>query len=534
MSKKPKQPVIIETENPVKVANQKQEFTPYQIEELLKCASDPFYFIENYVYIVSESGNKKFLLYDFQKEIINNFINHRANITLVSRQLGKSTCSMAYILWLAIFNSTQTILILSNVQEGAIEILDRIKYSYELLPNWLKPGVEYYNKKSVGFDNKSRILARATTKNSARGLSLSLVYCDEFAVIDPKIQREFFAAVWPTLSSSKGKCIITSTPSSDEDTFAKIWFDATNTFDEYGNELPNGVGRNQFKATKFIWSDHPGRNEAWEKAERAVLNDDTKFEREHACVFLTSEDTLIDAQCLAKLKGKDPEFVMGRVRWYSRPLPNKTYLVALDPSMGVGRDPAAIQVFQLPEMIQVAEWQHNKTGIEHQVKLLREILKYIQENQDINGSNRDGEIYWSLENNLDSANVIIREIGEDNFPGTYISDKKNGRTSIDRRGFNMTNSAKLKACAKLKSLIEKNRLHITSRPLVSQLKNFVSKGASFAAKGTEHDDLVMATIIIICLFERVMNYDDFIREEFSESVDDSDEERQTPLWGVFN
>jgi hypothetical protein len=88
-----------------------------------------------------------------------------------------TTCAAIYILWRAIFQDDQTILIAGNKNDTAIEVMDRIKFIYEYLPLWLKPGVTTYNKKNVVFENNSEIITRATTKDTGRGLSISLLYC---------------------------------------------------------------------------------------------------------------------------------------------------------------------------------------------------------------------------------------------------------------------------------------------------------------------------------------------------------------------
>ena len=49
----------------------------------------------------------------------------------------------------------------------------------------------------------------------------------------------------------------------------------------------------------------------------------------------------------------------------------ESYVVALDPSMGTGGDNAAIQVFELPSYEQVAEWQHNTSPVQVQVRPAR-------------------------------------------------------------------------------------------------------------------------------------------------------------------
>lgn len=520
----------VKDSDPIKKPNQVMSYTPEQIEELKKCSEDVFYFIQNYVYIVDPvKGNVLFNLYDYQKELIENFSGHRNNIALISRQMGKTTCAVAYLLWEAMFKSEQTILVVSNVFSAAGEIMERIRYSYELLPGFLKPGVSTYNKSSITFDNKSRVLARATTKNSGRGLSLSILYCDELSAVDITKQRDFWSAIRPTLSTG-GKCIITSTPGNDEDVFANIWQGAESTYDDYGLELPDGVGRNGFKATKFTWEAHPNRNAQWEKEERGAMADDAMFEREHLCNFISADETLINPMTLAVLKGREPEFLTGTTKWYAKPQANRSYLLALDPSMGTGGDFAAIQVFQLPEMLQIAEWQHNKTQVPEQVRTLRNIIKYIQEHQQHSGYHRDGDIYWTIENNSigEAVNIVIREIGEENIGGQFMSQPKSAGGSIRRKGYAMSNKLKIEACSRLKTLIEKNKIHINSRALVTQLKNFVARGASYAAKGSEHDDLVMACLLIVKLLERVMSFEDILREEFQESVDES--EVRLPLW----
>jgi len=517
--------------SPVKKARMQISYTPEQLLELKKCSEDVFYFIENYCYIVDPvKGNVIFKPFDYQREIINNFIGNRNNVVMAGRQLGKTTCSAAYLLWEAIFKSEQTILVVSNVFSAAIEIMERIRYTYELLPDWLKPGVDGYNKGSIAFDNKSRIISRATTKNSGRGLSLSILYADELSAVDIKKQREFWGAIRPTLSTG-GKCIITSTPGNDEDIFAQIWRGANNTYDEFGMPTKNGVGQNGFKATKFTWSAHPDRDAAWEKGERASMSDDALFEREHNCNFVSADETLINPMLLASLKGKDHAFVTGKIRWYSKPMPNRSYLIGLDPSMGTGRDFAAIQVFQLPELIQIAEWQHNKTDIPNQVKILREITKYIEECQNENKLHREGDIYWTVENNSigEAANIVIKEIGEDNFAGTYLSQPQKGAIKR-RKGYTMTNKMKLETCARFKSLLEREKMHICSKALISQLKVFIAKGASYGGKGNEHDDLVMSTLLVVKMLERVMSFEDLIRETFQETVGGEEDIKQ-PMWG---
>ena len=267
----------------IKKPNLQMTYTQFQLDEMKKCSEDIFYFIANYVYVVHPTkGHVIFDLYEYQKVIIQNLITYKDNALFISRQMGKSQCTITYMLWLLIFHGHQTALVVSNIQNAAIENIDRFKYSYEFLPNWLKPGVEIWNRGSVYFDNKSKIIARATTKNSGRGLSPSVVFSDELSFVDIQKQKDFWSALSPTLSTG-GKCIVASTPNNDEDLFAQICRSAEDIYDEYGNEKVSGLGKNGFKFTKFTWEANPERDEEWEKIQRSKDGDEF-FEREHCCI----------------------------------------------------------------------------------------------------------------------------------------------------------------------------------------------------------------------------------------------------------
>jgi hypothetical protein len=344
-------------------------------------------------------------------------------------------------------------------------------------------------------------------------MSISLLYCDEFAFVRPTIASEFWTSITPTLATG-GKCIITSTPNSDEDQFAQIWRGANKCFDEQGNETP--VGINGFKAYRSQWQEHPDRDEAWAAQMRAQLGEE-RFRREMECEFIIFDETLINPLHLTEMAGIDPIEKQGQIRWYKRPEKDHTYVVALDPSLGTGSDPAAIQVFEMPGLKQVAEWSHNKTIVQRQCVILKEICQYLVE---VAGTNN---VYYSVENNTlgEAALVAINEIGEENIPGTFLSEPRKGGAGIRyRKGFTTTNKSKLSACAKFKSLIETRRLHVASKALVSELKTFVAHGASYAAKPGETDDLVMSLILIVRMAQMLQSFDSQLDLTMKDSLED--------------
>lgn len=155
-----------------------ETFSTVQAAELIKCKKDPVYFAETYVRVQHPTkGAIPFNLYDYQRDMINMYHENRWSVSLTGRQQGKTAVAAAYLLWFAMFNDDKTILITANLMAQALEIMERIRFAYEELPLWIKAGVTTYNKGSLGFDNGSRIIARATTPNAGRGLSISLLYC---------------------------------------------------------------------------------------------------------------------------------------------------------------------------------------------------------------------------------------------------------------------------------------------------------------------------------------------------------------------
>jgi hypothetical protein len=500
----------------VKRPYQSETFTEEQLLEFARCAdpiTGPEYFMSHYFYIQHPTkGRMLYQPFEYQKRLIETYHNYRYSISLMPRQTGKSTSAAGYLLWYAMFVPDATILIAAHKYTGSQEIMSRIRYAYELCPDFIRAGVTTYNKGNIDFENGSRINSATTTENTGRGMSISLLYCDEFAFVRSTIGREFWTSISPTLATG-GKCIITSTPNSDEDQFATLWKGANKCVDDFGNATALGV--NGFKSFRSYWREHPDRDDTWAMEQRAQLGDE-RFRREMDCEFIIWDETLINPGHLVEMQGIDPIEQQGQIRWYKKPNPAFTYLVALDPSLGTGGDPAAIQIFELPSFNQVGEWQHNRTPVQRQIVILSEITKYLAETVPVNN------IYYSMENNSigEAALVTVASMGEENIKGTFLNEPRKTGHGGYRKGFNTTNKSKLSACAKLKNLIETKRLTVCSKNLISELKTFVANGSSFAAKPGETDDLVMSLVLIIRMAMLLQTYDASLDNSMRDSLDD--------------
>lgn len=488
---------MAKSKNPfLKRANEVHDYTPEQVMELRKCFEDPEYFIHNYCQIQhATDGTIPFHLRPYQRNIVRTFADNRLSIALAPRQIGKSWIAGAFLLWFAMFKPEMTILILSNKNDNAMEMIHRVRFIYERLPHWLKPGLpeDGWNKHSVGFDNGSRIISQATTELSGRGMSVSLLFLDEFAFVRDNVAEEFWNSVSPTLATG-GRCIICSTPNGDTNRFAQLW---------RGSNIPMDVGSsegiNGFVPIEIKWNEPPGRDEKFKKQEIAKIGE-TKWLQEYECRFISDLPTLFDpivTENLTSLTDRiKPIGINSEVTFYKNPSPSTVYLVGMDAATGTGSDFTTIEVFEFPTMDQVAEFRSNTTSSVNAYHILKKVLKIFE---------RQGStVYFSVENNGVGEAIIALYEADENPPDTAEFVSEAGQ---NRRGMTTTGKSKMKACLAFKEMVERNSININSRLLVAEMKQFVRKGASYQANVGSSDDLIMASVIAIRLLEEIASFD---------------------------
>ena len=580
----------------IKPSGYEQEITPEQMTELIICEEDPIYFIRKFVFIQHPTrGRVKFDLWDFQEDLLRVYNDNERVIAMLSRQCGKTATAAAFILWWSIFKEDQDVLVLSKDLDGAKEVMERFWYAYEELPWWIKPGVRTNQVHTKKFDNKSRVRCLATTATSGRGKSPSLLYLDEFAFVRPGIAQEFWTAVYPSLSQG-GRCIMTSTPNTDEDKFANIWFSANLSplsapwedklaKTRLGKKQPEEeqyetlfedpeIARQMgfasmeeeddlkddrelgFCAYHAHWTSVPGRDEKWKRKTMAEGITLDEWLREYECSFVSGDSTLISPMVLAAMRKfvKPPRFVdRWRTKWYEEIKPNTAYAVVLDPSEGLDLDDACIQVWEIPKLIQVAEWSWNQVDQIEQTKMLRRILKRIYLTQQ-NDPEHDGsvDIYYSVERNGLGVGILnaieLMESSDVAFPGWLIDSTQTtinvrgqggGNETPNRwRGLITSVSTKKRYCIEFKNLIERGLFEPRSGELISQLKTFVKKGQSWAAKEGCKDDIVMSCVLMAHLVEEVRYHepdlDDYVDVNLSGyHEDDPNNPENMPMLPVF-
>ena len=219
-------------------------------QNYLKCAKDPSYFINEFCVIQHpQRGKIKFKLYPYQYDVLDEYAENDYNVILKSRQLGISTLTAAYSLWMMLFNADKNILCIATAKDTAKNLVTKVRVMYDGLPQWLKTAIVENNKLSLVFKNGSQIKAIASNESAGRSEALSLLILDEAAFID-KIDT-IWTAAQQTLATG-GKCIAISTPNGVGNWFHKTWMDATD-------------GLNKFNTVKLHWSQHPERDEEWRR-----------------------------------------------------------------------------------------------------------------------------------------------------------------------------------------------------------------------------------------------------------------------------
>lgn len=498
----------------LKKAFSEDEYTPRMIAELMRCKTDPIYFMKNYIKIQHPTrGTIPFDLFEYQERFVQHMHENRFCITLQPRQCGKTLTVAMYLLWYATFTDDATVLIASKNQSHSLEIAARVRFAYEELPNWIKAGLKYYNRHNIEFDNGSRIVSEATTEKTGRGLSISKLYLDELAFINPRIQELMWASLAPTLSTG-GSAIISSTPNGDTELYAQLWRRAM-------SGTQDAAGTN-FVPFQVHWREHPERgDEYWETMVNMLGL--LKTRQEVGTEFLSSDAMLISSMKLQQITGKPPVYEdMGFKFWVPQDQlggQGKTYLVSLDPATGNAKDFSVIEVFEFPSLNQVAEWRSNDINIPLLYAKIKWLLSFLCEPK---GRGR-AEVLWTFERN---------GIGEA-MCALYVSDEKQPEfaelycDAPGKYGVYTTGKTKIVSCLQLKSLIEKvtNGMKINSETLIFELKNFIAKGGSYEAKSGSTDDCVMATVGITRLIKRLAEYNDEAFKQVNEYVDpnESDE-----------
>ena len=446
-----------------------QQYTKKELQEYTKCMKDPSYFAKNYCKIIHlDRGLVNFELYPYQQKMFDHFMENRFSIVLACRQSGKSISSVAYLLWYALFSPEKTIAILANKGATAQEMLGRVHLMLENLPFFLQPGCKALNKRSIEFSNNSRIVSAATSGSSIRGMSVNLLYLDEFAFVEKA--ADFYTSTYPVVSSGKDtQIIITSTANGIGNMYHKLWEGAMQKV-------------NEFIPFRVDWWDVPGRDDEW-KAKTISNTSQLQFDQEFGNTFFGTGDTLIAAHVLLEQQATPHVEVLegGDLLVYEPPNKKHNYVMTVDVSKGRGQDYSTFNVIDISQrpFKQVAVYRNNTIS---PILYPNIIYKY---------ATLYNEAYVIIESN-DQGTLVTNGLYQDL---EYENLHMESAIKADRIGVEMNRKVKRIGCSAIKDIIENGKLNIVDPQTITEMSTFVAKGVSFEASEGNHDDLMMNLVM---------------------------------------
>ena len=456
----------------------KIDYTPEQIQEIMKCSQDAIYFIENYCKIVSlDHGLVPFKLYECQKRKVRTILDNRKVILMEGRQQGKTITSAACILWYTLFSDNKTVAILANKAAAAREVMSRYQGMYENLPIWIQQGIREWNKGSIELENGSKVFTAATAASGIRGKSVNWLYIDEAAIIPNNVAEEFFTSTYPTIMAGETTKVLLSSTPLGYNHFWKFW-----------NDSEQGI--NDFVNLFIPYTEIPGRDERWAAEQRGVLGD-VKFAQEVLCSFLGSSYTLLDADTLSRMSPKQPIYSKDGLDVLEEPIraikddagklveQGHVYALVVDTSRGVEGDYSAFVVVDIsanPYTI-VAKFRDNKIAPMLYPTVIHTVAKNYNNAWTLVEINDNGQqIADILHHELEYEQILYVNRGKN---GQVVSGGFGGGSSGN--GVRTDKKIKRVGCSQLKTLIETKRMMVYDRDIISEFSTFIESKGSYAA-----------------------------------------------------
>lgn len=464
----------------LKAAGVQIGFTKDQLQEYIKCAEDPVYFINNYCKIVTlDHGLQPFTLYPCQVNKVKVIHENRKIILMEGRQQGKTTTSAAYILWYTIFQESKTVAILANKAPAAREVLYRYQLMYENLPMWMQQGVTTWNKGDIALENGSIVFTAATSASGIRGKSVNLLYVDETAIIPNNIAEQFFTSVYPTISAGETTKILLSSTPLGYNHFWKFWNDAQN-------------GRNGFVTLFIPYWEIPGRDEKWAEEQRKLLGD-LKYNQEVLCNFLGSSLTLVNADTIAQLSPVPPIYSKDGLDVFEAPDKTHSYVIIADTAKGVGGDYSAFSVVDVTSVPyrMVAKYRDNQISPMLYPSIINKVGKEYNEAYIMLEINSSEQVAHILHDEYEYENLVYVTRNAKN--GQIVS----GGFGAGKTQFGVITDKKVKriGCFNFKTLMEEKKLFVPDADTIAEISTFIERKNSYEADEGYHDDLVMTLVL---------------------------------------
>ena len=455
-------------------------------KEYKKCAVDPIHFLMKYCQIQHPvRGKVPFHLYEFQKKSIRELKGNRYNVILKARQMGISTLTAGYSLWMMLFHEDKNILVIATKQDVAKNLVTKVRVMHDNLPSWLKGKCLEDNRLSLKFSNGSQIKAVSSSGDAGRSEALSLLILDEAAFI--KDVDSIWASAQSTLSTG-GSAIVLSTPNGVGNFYHKTWVGAME-------------GTNEFNPIKLHWDLHPERDQSWRDEQDQLLGP-KHAAQECDCDFITSGNTVVDGTIIQwyeqthlkepiEKKGFDGNFWVWGYPDYTR-----DYMVCADVARGDGKDFSAFHVIDVESMEQVAEYRGLVGTKDYGNMLVNVATEYndallIIENANVGWAAIQPAIDRMYKNLYYSAKDLT--IVDTQVQLSQGFDLKGKDKMVP--GFSTTAKTRPMIISKLESYFREKAPIVHSQRLLDELFVFIWNGSRAEAANGYNDDLTMAFCI---------------------------------------
>jgi len=473
-------------------------------EEWIKCANSFPYFAMKYVKIVHpKSGLIRFILYDYQRRVIENYDNHRYNLVSKFRQGGLTTLTTIWLLWRCMFKFDEQIMVMSKSDREAIKAGENVVVALNNLPLWMKPEMLKSNAHEHHFaDTGCKLSFWAPA--AARGQALTWFIIDEAAFVE-KMDLAW-RAMFPTISTG-GACIAISTPNGIGN-----WYEET-----YRGALER---RNKFNVIDLDYHENPDYNNPdWVKETHAQLGP-KGWLQEVEKQFLGSGDTYISSDILIELtkktKGIEPirklfpewnnqyeirneleneNWIKGALHIWGEHIDGREYIMSADVAEGGGddeNDNSCLEVFDQNTMEQVAEFYSNRIPTYMFAQIVDQVGKYYGNALCVVEANGPGlALLNTLQHTLDYENL-------------YYDDP----SKLERPGVKVGPANRIPILDSFHSRLISRSMNINSKRLVYELNTFIHNKQHKrpeAQKG-KHDDAIMATSLIAYVLDKQLRH----------------------------
>lgn len=461
-----------------------EDATDEQLADAFSHFCSTYWFIRH-----PERGRILFEMRDAQYETALAWIQNRYSIVLKARQIGFSTLAAAFSFWETFFFSDRLEILLSRTEREAAKLLQKSKYGYKMLPQWMKergPGLISETQLKIVFANESSLESLPSGNDPARGESVYRVFIDEMAFLPNS--EEAWASIEP-VADVGGRVVCLSTANGEGNIFHQLWVGSQN-------------GTNRFKGIFFPWS-AGDRDEDWYEAKARELPDwqlAQEYPSDPDEAFVRSGRPVFDLDKLRSIETVEPRrgyltgnggrnvytFVEdgGEFAVWNVPVVGHLYCVGADVAEGLGHgDYSSVHVIDASTEELVAHWHGHIDPDLFGTDVLTPIGYWY--NNALIGveSNNHG---------LTTLKSLQRAGYKNLYRQRRLAQRNPSPTEI--LGWRTTAASKPLAIDELNKAIRDDELYVPDAKTIAELRTFVRE-ASGKMHGSPHDDRVMSIAI---------------------------------------